>query len=158
MIEEVASFLSVTLLVSLQVHSSVFVENPSGKAVDVPSSYIQSLELLKCLQQNVDHLRAEYESAYPRFSLVGYANNARGRVGELEATLAEQAKRIEMLQYIIAHSIPEEKTQNILEGLVEQYGSRELKERLKVQRLSELNVTEIIARILHGARAEGGAR
>lgn len=84
-----------------------------------------SPDLLTYLQQNVDHLRAEYESAYPRFSLAGHANNARGRVGELEERVRFMGAQLKIQQSVIGQlmaTMPEEEKRGVIERVIEELG------------------------------------
>ena len=74
-----------------------------------------------------DHLKAEIESAYPRFSLVEYANNARGRLGELEEKVKSLTAQLRIQQSVIEQlmaAMPEEEKRRIFELVIERFGLR----------------------------------
>ena len=84
-------------------------------------------DLLTYFQQNVDALKAEYESAYPRFSLSGYANNTRGKLGELEVQVKTLTAQLKIQQNVIEQlmaAMSEEEKRKIIERVIERLGLR----------------------------------
>jgi len=86
-----------------------------------------SPDLLTYLQQNVDHLKAEYESAYARFSLAGYANNTRNKLGKLEERVKFMTAQLKIQQSVIEQlmaTMPEDEKRRVIEKVMEQLGLR----------------------------------
>lgn len=78
-------------------------------------------------QQNVDHLKAKYESAYPRFSLAGHANNTRSKLEELEARVKLMTAQLKIQQSVIEQlmtAMPEDEKRRIIESVIERLGLR----------------------------------
>lgn len=84
-------------------------------------------DILTYLQDNIDILKAEYESAYPRFSLTGHANNTRGKLGELEERVKFLTAQLKIQQGVIEQlmaTMPEDEKRRIIERVIEQLGLR----------------------------------